>query len=101
LGHSHHLVIDSSYDGFRIVAGLSLGGLMSVQRENGSAEVAVGTGSTTITVSVDGQQTVSDDLLDRILQFVMIELGIDTAWQAANPEPEVVPLSDPNPTPVV
>jgi len=75
--------------------------MTKVEREHGFIEDAEGN-PTTYTVTVDGAFTASQDQLDRILQFVLVELGVDTSWQIAPPDPapeelpppEVPPLPD-------
>jgi hypothetical protein len=62
-----------------------------VVRENGWVEDSELNGNTVVTVTIEGIQPTNDDMLDRILQFAMMEMGIDVAWATVNPQPTKVP----------
>jgi hypothetical protein len=64
---------------------------MQVDREGGSITDDQGTDST-YTITVFGSHPMDQDMMDRTLQFVLVELGIDTTWaDVPPPDPEVVP----------
>lgn len=65
--------------------------MSKVTRENGTVEDSEVSGNTVITVTITGIQPTNDDMLDRFLQFVMMELGVDTQWQTRVPTPMEVP----------
>jgi hypothetical protein len=66
-----------------------------VARENGYVEDSELNGNTVVTVTIEGIQATNDDMLDRILQFVMIEMGIDVSWATVAPEQQEVPPPPP------
>lgn len=70
-------------------------------REHGSAEDGTDeNGNLVITIKVDGEHTVDSDLLDRVLQFTMMELEVDTAWRVGPPttiSPSQAPENSPAP----
>lgn len=61
-----------------------------VERENGSISDEQGA-DLVLTVTVNGEYTYDADFLDRVLQFVLMELKVDTTWKTASPE-NVQPL---------
>jgi hypothetical protein len=64
---------------------------MQVDRQGGSITDDQGTDST-YTITVFGSHPMDQDMMDRTLQFVLVELGIDTTWaDVPPPDPEVVP----------
>jgi hypothetical protein len=70
-----------------------------VDREYGFIEDAEGD-PTVYTVTVEGSHTADQDQLDRILQFVLVELGVDTSWQIAPPDPTPEELPPPQVPPL-
>jgi hypothetical protein len=62
-----------------------------IERDNGWIEDGEDAGNSTFLVTVEGTHLMDADMLDRTLQFVLVELGVDTAWQVPPPDPEVVP----------
>ena len=64
---------------------------MQVDRQGGSITDDQGTDSI-YTITVFGSHPMDQDMMDRTLQFVLVELGIDTTWaDVPPPDPEVVP----------
>jgi hypothetical protein len=63
-----------------------------VDREHGYAEDSQLDGNTLVTLTVYGVQPTTPDLLDRVLQMVLIEVGVDIAWQQPPPV-EINPLA--------
>jgi hypothetical protein len=57
-----------------------------VERENGSISDSVVDGNLVLTVTANGEHTYDADFMDRVLQFVLMELGVDTAWKTASPD---------------
>jgi hypothetical protein len=71
-----------------------LGGLqMSVERSNGQISSEQLGGNTVITITLEGLHSPDDDMLDRTLQFIMLELGI-LPTPAAPPDPEPLATID-------
>jgi hypothetical protein len=59
-----------------------------IERQYGKIEDSVVGGDTVFTVTVFGQShPVTEDLMDRILQNTLMELGVDTSWQEVEPPP--------------
>jgi hypothetical protein len=65
-----------------------------IDREHGYIEDSQLDGNTLITVTVYDVQPTTPDLLDRVLQMVLIEVGVDIAWQQPPPV-EINPLNAP------
>lgn len=72
-----------------------------VDRQHGSIEDSELNGDTILTITVQGIHPTDPDLLDRTLQFVLMELGVDTTWQEAPPPPVSPPPVEPVPPGVV
>jgi hypothetical protein len=68
-----------------------------VERENGFIVDSEVSGDSVFTITVEGIHPMDEDMMDRTLQFVMIELGIDTAWQEVEPPPVDPPVQAPVP----
>jgi len=68
-----------------------------VERENGFIVDSEVSGDSVFTITVEGIHPMNEDMMDRTLQFVMIELGIDTAWQEVEPPPVDPPVQEPQP----
>lgn len=69
-----------------------------VERANGYIEDMELDGSTVLTVTVQGVHPTDEAFLDRVLQFVLMEMGIDNTWKETTPpptNPEEVPAGDP------
>lgn len=65
---------------------------MKVEREYGWIEDGEEAGNSTYTITIEGTHIMDEFLMDRTLQFVLVELGIDTTWaDVPPPDPEVVP----------
>jgi hypothetical protein len=61
---------------------------MIVERQYGKIEDSVVGGDTVFTVTVYGQNLpVTEDLMDRVLQHTLMDLGVDTSWQEVEPPP--------------
>ena len=72
--------------------------MTKVERENGYVEDSELDGNTVITVTIEGIHPTNPDQLDRVLQYVLIDMGIDTAWQQPPPvEVNPVVLAEPSP----
>lgn len=65
---------------------------MKVEREYGFIEDGELDGDSVFTITVEGIHPMDADMMDRTLQFVLMELGVDTSWNVPPPDPEVVPL---------
>lgn len=61
---------------------------MSVDREHGSISWSQSEGNTILTMLLDGDHPEDNDQMDRILQFAMVDMGIDTSWQVPPPPPD-------------
>lgn len=60
--------------------------MTTVDRANGSAETSQVNDTTIVNITIQGNYVIDADMLDRILQFVLMELDIDTAWRTVAPE---------------
>lgn len=65
--------------------------MSKVEREYGSIEDSELDGNSVLTITVEGIHPMDQDMMDRTLQFVLMELGVDTSWQVPPPEPLPVP----------
>lgn len=60
--------------------------MTTVDRANGSAETSQVNDTTIVNVTIQGNYVIDADMLDRVLQFVLMELDIDTAWFTLAPD---------------
>ena len=69
--------------------------MSKVEREGGFIEDSMSGTDSVFTITVLGSHPMDQDMMDRTLQFVLMELGIDTTWSDTPP-----PTSEPAPAPV-
>lgn len=63
----------------------------TVERTNGKIETE---GDGVYTITVTSGDPMSADMMDRTLQFVLVELGLDTTWAEVEPPPIDPPQQD-------
>lgn len=61
--------------------------MTTVDRANGSAETSQVNDTTIVNITIQGNYVIDADMLDRVLQFVLMQLDIDTAWLTLAPTP--------------
>jgi hypothetical protein len=74
---------------------------MKVQRDKHTAEYSQVNRITTIKIDLEGEFPCNDQKLDNILQFVLLQLGIDTKYQDPPTEPPAFNFPEPPPIPLV